>query len=384
VKQRRAQLAIAALIIAAGAVDCSRSDSPATPAEELLHIEHLARLDNPWGMTFLPDGSLLITEKPGRLRLYAGGKLSEPIGGVPVVVFGRQAGLLDVEIDPAFAANRLVYLSYAEPQSQALPEKVVESEVIAGTAVGRGRLEGSELRDFTVIWRQIPKMTGLGHFGGRMVFAPDGKLFVTSGERIRATPAQMLDTNLGKIVRLNPDGSVPADNPTLTKLEGMPEIWTTGHRNPLGAALNPWSKELWINEMGPKGGDELNVIDAGRNYGWPLVCDGSNYDDSPIPDHSTQPGLAAPVRSWNPSISPSGFAFYTGEMFPAWRGNVLIGGLSSNALIRLTIDGRKVTGEERIGMERRVRDVIQAPDGAVLVLTDGPQGELLRLTPKDA
>lgn len=336
-------------------------------------------------MAFLPDGRLLITEKPGRLRIYSGGKLSEPIAGVPAVTYGGQGGLLDVEIDPRFAENSLVYLAFVEPAPQPADAQSGDSKdagVATAGAVGRGRLDGGDLRDFTVIWRQRPTSTVPGHFGGRLVFAADGKLFITSGERMQFNPAQMLDTNLGKFVRINPDGSIPSDNQALTKIDGLPEIWTRGHRNPLGAAINPWSKELWSNEMGPKGGDELNVIDAGRNYGWPLVSDGDNYNDSPIPDHKTQPSLAAPVRSWNPSISPSGLCFYTGDLFKAWQGNVLMGGLSSNALIRLTIEGRKVTGEERIATARRIRDVIQAADGAVLLLTDGEKGELLRLTPE--
>lgn len=365
--------------ITVGGIACSPPDTLKTSAATV-RVESLAKLDNPWGMTFLPDGRLLITEKPGRLRIYVDAKLSDPIAGVPQVVFGGQGGLLDVEIHPEFASNQLVYLSYAEPESPLAGGEDAKT-VVCGTAVGRGRLVGSELRDFTVIWRQRPKVTGLGHFGGRLVFAPDGKLFVTSGERVRGNPAQMLDTTQGKIVRLNADGSTPSDNQSTTKLGGLPEIWTSGHRNPLGAAINPWSHELWIHEMGPKGGDELNVIDAGRNYGWPLVSDGNHYNDSPIPDHRTQPGLAAPLRSWNPSISPSGLAFYTGDLFPTWRGDVLIGGLSSNALIRLRIKDRNVTGEERIDMGRRIRDVIQAPDGAVLLLSDGSEGALLRLTP---
>ena len=357
-------------------------------------VARLATLDNPWGMTFLPDGRLLVTEKPGRLRIFASGKLSDPIGGVPKVAYRDQGGLLDVEIDPDFARNKLVYLSYTEAAEQQ-PADARETgdprflsfvdttdNILKGGAVARGRLEGNQLRDVQVVWRQAPKMIGRGHFGGRLVFAPDGKLLITSGDRMRFDPAQDLAGNVGKVVRINSDGSVPSDNPFAGRQGASADIWTSGHRNELGAAINPATKQLWIVEMGPAGGDEVNLITPGRNYGWPVVSNGDNYDGSHIPDHITHKEFEAPRHSWNPSVSPSGLLFYTGNRFADWRGNALAGGLSSMALIRLTLSGNKVAGVELIDMGKRIRDVIQAPDGAVLLLVDGNNGELLRLTPR--
>jgi glucose/arabinose dehydrogenase len=322
-------------------------------------------------MAFRPDGRLLVTEKPGRLRIFAGGKLSEPIAGVPQVAYRDQGGLLDVEIDPDFARNQLVYLSYAEaaetqpanakdthdPRFGPPPPPGKEDNVLKGGAVARGRLDGMQLRDVEVVWRQEPKTIGRGHFGGRLVFA------------------------LGKIVRIHPDGSVPADNPFQGKAGVHPDIWSLGHRNPLGAAIHPATRALWIHEMGPWNGDEINVPEPGRNYGWPVVSNGENYDGSPIPDHPTRPDLAAPLYYWHPAISPSGLAFYTGTLFPKWKDNVLVGGLSSEDLFRLTLQDGQVRSEERLGLRRRIRDVIQAPDGSVWVLKDGKDGELLRLAP---
>jgi glucose/arabinose dehydrogenase len=365
-----------------------------------IRVERLATLEFPWGLALLPDGRLLITEKPGRLRIWANGKLSEPVQGVPKVVYrgtpNDQGGLLDVEIDPDFASNNLVYLSYveaAEPQPANAAETAdarfanyldLTDNIVRGGVVARGRLDGNQLRDVQVIWRQEPKTIGRGHFGNRLVFAEDGKLFITSGERMRFDPAQSLASNLGKVVRINADGSIPKDNPFVSQEGARGDIWSYGHRNMLSIALDPASRQLWVVEMGPLGGDELNLIERGKNYGWPFVSNGDNYNSSAIPDHPSRKDLQAPVRSWSPVISPSGAIFYTGSLFSGWRGSLIAGGLSSQALIRLTLDGQRVANEERIDMKRRIRDLIQTSDGAILVVVDDKSGDLLRLTPSGA
>ncbi|WP_414675670.1 PQQ-dependent sugar dehydrogenase [Methyloceanibacter sp.] len=327
-------------------------------------------LEHPWGLAFLPDGRMLVTERPGRLRIVTNdGAVSAPLKGVPEVFAQGQGGLLDVALDPDFATNRLVYLSYSEP-----------GEGGAGTAVARGKLSDDGLEGVEVIFRQEPKVDGGNHFGGRLAFAPDGKLFVTLGERFKFTPAQDLSTDLGKIVRINPDGSVPQDNPFAGKEGVRAEIWSYGHRNPQGAAINPKTGELWESEFGPKGGDEVNIPEAGKNYGWPVVSWGDNYDGTPIARPPTHPEFADAIAHWNPVISPSGIMFYTGDAIPAWKDDLLLAGLSSQSIVRLTIDGETVTGEERIPMGERVRDVVQGPDGAVYALTDDSDGAILKLT----
>lgn len=328
-------------------------------------------LEHPWGFEFLPDGRMLVTERAGRLRIVArDGRKSQPIAGLPPVFAQGQGGLLDVALDPAFGSNRLVYVCYAEPGKGG-----------ASTAVARGRLGDRQLQNVRVIFRQLPKVDGTSHFGCRMAFSRDNKLFVTLGERFTFGPAQSLSNLLGKIVRINPDGSVPRDNPFVGRAGARPEIWSYGHRNVEGAAFHPQTGVLWTSELGPLGGDEINLPRRGRNYGWPLVSWGRHYDGRDIPDPPTRPDLAQPIYHWTPVISPSGMAFYTGNVFAAWRGNLLIAGLSSQGLVRLTLDGERVTGEERIAMSARVRDVRQGPDGAVYLLTDESAGEILRLTP---
>jgi glucose/arabinose dehydrogenase len=360
------------------------------------NIARLAALEFPWGMAYLPDGRLLITEKPGRLRVFTQGRLTAPIENVPRVSYregkSEQGGLLDVAVDPEFAQNRRIYLSYAEEDvQQSATAKADDDPRFAGNldladnrvrrgVVARATLDGNRLTDVQVIWRQEPQTVSRGHFGHRMVFGRDNTLFITSGERMRFDPAQSLSSNLGKVVRINREGSIPKDNPFAGKPDARGEIWTVGHRNMLAAALHPSSGRLWVFEMGPLGGDELNIIQPGKNYGWPIVSNGDNYDKSPIPDHSARPEFEAPVRTWTPVISPSGALFYSGTLFP-WRGNALVGGLSSQAIIRLTLDGEKVASESRIDMKRRIRDVIEAPDGAILAITDHKDGELMRLTP---
>jgi glucose/arabinose dehydrogenase len=350
----------------------------------------MAALEFPWAIASLPDGRLLITEKPGRLRIFEKGKLSAPIEGVPQTSYRErkqeQGGLLDVAVDPNFAQNRRIYLSFSEPAVQQTPgQKDTDDRrfggfldladgMLVGGAVARATLDGNRLTGLQVIWRQTPKQIGRGHFGHRLAFGTDGTLFITSGDRMRFDPAQDLNGNVGKVVRINADGSIPKDNPHAGK-----DIWTIGHRNMLASAVHP-SGQLYVLEMGPLGGDELNLIKKGANYGWPVVSNGDNYDKSPIPDHSTRKEFEAPLKSWTPVISPSGALFYDGALFP-WRGDLLVGGLSSQALIRLTVDGAAVKNEERINMKRRIRDVVQTSDGALLVITDDKAGELLRLTP---
>jgi glucose/arabinose dehydrogenase len=327
-------------------------------------------LDHPWGMAFLPDGRSLVTERAGSLRILGtDGTLSEPVSGVPKVVVKGQGGLLDVALDPKFDDNKLVYLSYAEA-----------GEGGAGIAVARGRLEGGTLEDVKVIFRQTPKVSGGNHFGGRLAFAPDGTLFITLGERFQFEPAQDLTNHLGKVVRINSDGSVPPDNPFISQKDAQPEIWSYGHRNPQGAAIHPETGKLWESEFGPKGGDELNIPAPGQDYGWPVVSWGSHYDGKEIPEPPTHPEFADAIRHWTPVISPSGIAFYTADAIPAWKGNLLLSALSSQAIIRLSLDGETVTGEERIPMGVRIRDVAQGPDGAVYALTDDENGAVLRLT----
>jgi glucose/arabinose dehydrogenase len=327
-------------------------------------------LEHPWGMAFLPDGRILVTERPGRVRLVAAdGTVSEPLQGVPEVYASGQGGLLDVALDPDFKTNKLVYLTYAEPR-----------EGGAGTAVARGVLGDKGVEKVEVIFRQGPTIDGGNHFGSRLAFAPDGKLFVTLGERFQFGPAQDLSNDLGKIVRINPDGSIPEDNPFVGKKDARPEIWSYGHRNPQGAAIHPETGKFWETEFGPMGGDELNIPKAGSDYGWPVVSWGSHYDGTAIPKPPTHPEFADAIYHWNPVISPSGIAFYTGDAIPNWRGNLLIAGLSSEAIIRLTLEGETVKGEERLPMGARIRDVAVGPDGAVYALTDEGHGKILRLS----
>ncbi|MGZ8938244.1 MAG: PQQ-dependent sugar dehydrogenase [Limisphaerales bacterium] len=367
-----------------------------------LKVERLGTLEYPWGMAWLPDGRLLITEKPGRLRIWANGELSDPVEGVPKVVYRGardQGGMQDVEADPKFAENGYVYLSYVEAAEQQ-PEGIgatddfrlggvdLTDNILRGGAVARAKLEGNRLSDLKVIWRQFPKTVGRGHFGNRIVFAEDGKMFITSADRMRFEPAQSLGSNLGKVVRINSDGSVPQDNPFLGREGARGDVWSYGHRNALSAAIDPANGNLWVVEMGPSGGDELNLVQKGTNYGWPLVSNGSHYTRqglstafTMIPGHGTSREFKGPVRTFTPVISPSGAIFYTGEMFQEWQGNMFVGGLSSTALIRLKLDGERVAIEERIDMKRRIRDVIEGKDGEIFVIVDAKEGELLKLTP---
>jgi glucose/arabinose dehydrogenase len=335
-------------------------------------------------MAFLPGGRMLVTERPGRMRIVgADGKLSEPLAGLPAVDARGQGGLLDVALDPQFASNRLVYWSYAEPREGG----------VNNSAVARGRLveEGTpRLENVEVIFHQVPSLDSRLHFGGRLVFARDGTLFVTLGDRSITEgrmQAQRLDGLLGKIVRLNRDGSVPKDNPFVGKEGVRPEIWSIGHRNVQAATLHPSTGELWEVEHGTRGGDEINIARKGKDYGWPTIAYGIEYKGNPITGGITaKEGMEQPLYYWDPVIAPSGMVFYTGSLFPAWKGNLFIGGMASTNLVRLVIDGEKVLGEERLLRDlkptpERIRDVDQGPDGALYLLTDSPKGRVLKLAP---
>jgi glucose/arabinose dehydrogenase len=377
----RAMLGVA--VIVAGLVaapigalgQAPHSPTPA-PVTGVVRAETVARgLEHPWGLAFLPDGRMLVTERPGRLRLVErDGRLSEPLAGVPKVAARGQGGLLDVALDPRFADNRVVYLSYAEPGEGRT----------AGTAVARARLGGSGLDDVSVIYRQQPKVEGGNHYGSRIVFARDGTLFVTQGERFDyRDQAQDLASGLGKIVRINPDGSVPRDNPFVGRAGARPEIWSLGHRNVQSAALHPDTGQLWTVEHGPRGGDELNHPEAGKNYGWPVIGYGVHYSGAKIGEGTAKPGMEQPVYYWDPVIAPSGMAFYTADAIPGWKGSVLVGSLTPGGLVRLTLENGRVTSEERYlrDLGERIRDVRQGPDGAVYLLTDSGSGRILRVVP---
>jgi len=336
----------------------------------------VAEFNEPWAMAFLPDGRLLVTEKRGALKLYSfETKKSGEVTGVPAVEYAGQGGFGDVVLHPSFAANGLVYLSYAEAGERNTAGAAVVRARLALNAAGGGALEGS-----SVIWRQTPKVEGRGHYGHRVAFGPDGFLYISSGERQKFTPAQDMQQNLGKIVRLNDDGSVPADNPFADR-GGVPaQIWSLGHRNPLGLAFDAQGR-LWNVEMGPMGGDELNLVQRGANYGYPLVSNGDHYGGANIPDHDTRPDLAAPAAFWNPVISPSSLLFVSGSEFPDWQGDALIGGLSSTSILRIEFGAGGTAREAaRYRMPQRMRALEQGPDGAIWALEDGRGGRLLKLT----
>jgi glucose/arabinose dehydrogenase len=345
-----------------------------------LEVVVLAKgLQQPWAVEPLPDGDLLVTEKPGRLRIVtAKGETLAPIAGVPPVDARSQGGLLDVALSPRFATDRTIYWSYSEPRQGG-----------NATSVARAVLSDDRTRldEVQVLFRALPAYEGDKHYGSRLVFAPDGMLFVTLGERSdkpMRPQAQRLDSHMGKIVRIAPDGSVPRDNPFVGRRGALPEIWSLGHRNIQAAALDPKGR-LWEVEHGTRGGDELNRIERGRNYGWPEVAYGTEYSGMPIPDAVTaREGTEQPVYYWDPVIAPSGMQFYTGDAFPAWRGNLFVGGMRATSLVRLTLEGDRVIGEEHLLTDRgqRIRDVRQGPDGALYVVTDAANGELWKLAPR--
>jgi glucose/arabinose dehydrogenase len=374
------RIALIGLVGCGPTADPAEAQAPRSPTPETrkhaVGVETLARgLEHPWALAFLPDGRLLVTERPGRLRIVEpGGKVSEPLGGVPRVAARGQGGLLDVALDPRFAENRRVYLSYAEPGDRGS----------AGTAVARGQLAGDRLENVQVIYRQQPKSGGGNHFGSRLVFARDGTLFVTQGDRYsERDQAQNLATGFGKIVRINTDGTVPRDNPFVNRDGAQPQIWSYGHRNVQAAALDPQTGQLWTVEHGARGGDELNHPEAGKNYGWPVITYGVDYSGLRIGEGTAKAGMEQPVYYWDPVIAPSGMAFYTGDAFAGWRGSVLIGSLKPGALVRLALKDGKVIQEERYLGElgERIRDVQQGPDGLIYLVTDSDDGRVLRVAP---
>ncbi len=364
------------LLAAMSMVACATADEDSWPFE----ATPVAKLDEPWAMTFLPDGRMLVTEKRGRLRIVTqAGEISAPVPGVPEVDYGGQGGLGDIVLHPHFANNGIVYLSYAE----------AGDGNTRGAAVARATLAlhedgGGELSEVAVIWRQSPKVSGRGHYGHRIAFSADGYLFISSGERQKFAPAQDMQMNLGKIIRLREDGSVPADNPFADQGGVTAQIWSLGHRNPLGLAFDPEGR-LWNQEMGPRHGDELNRVIRGENYGYPIVSNGDHYSGEKIPDHDTRPEFEAPKAYWVPAISPGGLMIYTGDLFPEWKGNAFLGGLSSKALVRVEFDGTDAREAERFEMGERIREEEQGPDGAIWIIEDeedGSGGRLLKLTPK--
>ena len=363
-----------------------QTDAPENKGNVAFDVGIVAQgLQNPWGMAFLPSGKILVTERPGRLRVVGpDGTLSAPVTGLPDVDARGQGGLLDVALDPDFAANQLIYWSYAEPREGGMNN----------TAVARGRfVDGAAPRvdNVQVIYHQAPSLSSTLHYGSRLVFGRDGLLYITQGERSITEgrmQAQQMGSLLGKIVRLNRDGSIPKDNPFVGKTGVRPEIWSFGHRNVQAATLHPTTGELWEVEHGTRGGDEINIARKGRDYGWPTIAYGIEYQGGAITGGiQAQNGMEQPLYYWDPVIAPSGMAFYTGALFPAWRGNLFVGAHSGGdgGLVRLVLNGERVVGEERLLTDRaprlRIRDVRQGPDGAIYLLTDSAQGTLIKLTP---
>lgn len=333
-------------------------------------------LDHPWGLAFLPDGQMIVTEREGFVRLIsANGEMRDPLSNAPEVDNSGQGGMLDVTLDPAFETNSYIYLSYAEPGAGG-----------SGTAVARARLDiaNNRLEDVSVIFRQVPKTGGGRHYGSRLVFARDGSLFITTGDRGERDKVQIFTINRGQVIRVNPDGSIPPDNPFVGKTGYRPEVWSYGHRNPQGAALHPVTGRLWTVEHGARGGDEINVPQAGKNYGWPVIAYGQHYFGGSIGEGTHKEGMEQPIYYWDPSIAPSGMDFYSGEAFPKWKGNLFVAALKYELVARLVLDGTKVVSEERIldGLEQRIRHVRQGPDGLIYLLTDDGEGQVLRVEPE--
>ena len=367
------------LIVASVALGPTAAATQTFPSDAgNLNVETIARgLDHPWALAFLPDGKMLVTERPGRLRIVArDGSISPPVSGVPQVRASGQGGLHDVVLDRNFASNRTIYLCYAEPASGG-----------GRTAMARARFtdgEAARLDDVKVIFRQEGPLSSGNHYGCRIVQGRDGNLWLTMGDHFTyRDQAQNLANHLGKIVRVTPDGAVPRDNPFVGRNDAKPEIWSYGHRNSQGAALHPQTGKLWEHEHGPRGGDEVNIPLAGKNYGWPVIGYGVDYSGAKIHEATAKAGMEQPVKYWVPSIAPSGMAFYTGDVFPRWKGNLFVGALAEQLLVRLELDGEKVTKEERLlgNLNARIRDVRQGPDGAIWLATDSSDGRIIRVTP---
>ena len=352
-------------------------------------VEPVMSFDEPWAIAFLPDGRMLVTEKKGNLLIVTrDGQRSAPIDGVPDVAYGGQGGLGDVALHPDYGDNGIIYLSYAESGLGDTRGAAVARAVLS-EADGGGYLSGME-----VIWRQYPKVVGFGHFGHRLKFDDEGYLWISSGDRQKFTPSQDMQSNLGKILRLHDDGSIPDDNPFVDLYDEDPfvddigvyaQIWSLGHRNPLGLEFD-LDGGLWVMEMGPSGGDELNRIERGTNYGYPVVSNGQHYDGRGIPDHDTRPEFQSPAIWWTPVLSPGNLMFYRGDLFPGWHGNAFVGGLSSQAIVRIELDGDTAREVERYEMGARIRGVFEGPDGAIWALEDGTRGgmgSLFKLTPKN-
>lgn len=334
-------------------------------------------LENVWSLAFLPDGNMLVTEKPGRMRIVSpAGTLGDPLQGLPKIYNQGQAGLLDVVLAPDFSTSKKIYFSYSEPG-----EKGKNS-----TAVSFATLNGNKLENVTRIFSQQPKIDSNNHFGSRLVWKEDGTLFITLGDRYsEKDKAQTLDNHQGKVIRINADGSAPKDNPFVKTPGALPEIWSYGHRNIQGAAINPLTKKLWTGEHGPQGGDELNIDEAAKNYGWPVITYGENYGGGKIGEGTHKEGMEQPVHKWVPSIATAGFLFYTGDKFPQWKNNILLTSLKEQSLVRLVLDGDKIVKEERLlknELGQRLRSVIQGPDGLIYLVTDESKGKILQVSPQ--
>ncbi|MEW6641677.1 MAG: PQQ-dependent sugar dehydrogenase [Pseudomonadota bacterium] len=370
----------AAIVLATLAIATSTrgENAPLESSAGPLAVETVAGgLVHPWSLAFLPDGHMLVTERPGRMRLVGrDGRLSPPLDGVPEVRASGQGGLLDVVADKTFAQNRTIYFCYAERVGSGGRTAVARAVLADGAA--------PRLTDVKPIFHQEGPLSSGQHYGCRIAQDADGNLFVTLGEHfIDRDQAQNLANHLGKLIRIRPDGTVPPDNPFVGRSDARPEIWSYGHRNPQGLAINPATGVLWEIEHGPRGGDEVNIIGKGKNYGWPVIGYGIDYSGAKIHESTARPGMEQPIKYWVPSIAPSGMTFYTGSTFPAWQGSLFTGALAGQMLVRLTLDGDRITGEERLlqSLNERIRDVRQGPDGALWLVTDSPNGRILRLAP---